>query len=617
MCGFVGFYSKNLENKEETIRNMGNMIIHRGPDSEGIYTDDEIAMGFRRLSIIDLAASGSQPMKNEDDTIIITFNGEIYNYQEIKKDLIEKGHKFKNKTDTEVLIHGYEEYGTELLGKLRGMFAFVIWDSKKKMLFGARDFFGIKPFYYSQIGDDLLFGSEIKSFIPYPKFKKEVNEKALKHFLVFQYSVLNETFFKNVNKLKPGHYFTFQDGKMEINQYFELSYNTEAKPFDEYVKLVGEAVEESVKYHKISDVEVGAFLSGGVDSSYVVSCARPDKTYSVGFDNHGFDETVYAKELSEKLNIKNKAKMISADEFFDAIPMVQYHSDEPHANLSSVPLYYLSQLAAEDVKVVLSGEGADELFAGYNEYEEPAINKLYSMLPMGLRRKLKDMAKDKPHFTGKTIIMKYGQTVEERYIGQAHIMSDEEANGMLNLKYKNGQTYMELTKPYYDKVKDKDDVTKRCYLDMNMWIVDDILLKADKITMAHSLELRVPFLDKEMWNLSQKIPTKYKVKGTTTKYVFRQAAEKKIPLDWAKRRKAGFLVPFIHWIREEKYYNIVKAQFEKDYVSEFFDKTVISALLEEHYTNKKNNGRKIYTIYAFLVWYDQYFVNFKMPSGVK
>ena len=614
MCGFVGFYSRKIENKEETVRNMGNMIIHRGPDSEGIYTDDEIAMGFRRLSIIDLA-EGSQPMKNEDGSIIITFNGEIYNYQEIKKDLLEKGHIFRNNSDTEVLIHGYEEYGTDLLGKLRGMFAFVIWDSVKKQLFGARDFFGIKPFYYSKIGDELLFGSEIKSFLPFPGFKKEVNEEALKHFLVFQYSVLNETFFKNVNKLKPGHYFIFRDGKMEISKYFDLSYKVEDKPFEEYVKLIGESVEESVKYHKISDVEVGAFLSGGVDSSYVVSCAKPDNTYSVGFDNQGFDETVYAKELSEKLNIQNKSKMISADEFFAAIPMVQYHSDEPHANLSSVPLYYLSQLAAKDVKVVLSGEGADELFAGYNEYEEPTVNRLYSMLPMGLRRKIRDMVKDRPHFTGKTIIMKYGQSVEERYIGQAHIMSDEQANDILSSKYKNPVTYREITKPYYDKVKNLDDVTKRCYLDMNMWIVDDILLKADKITMAHSIELRVPFLDKEVWNLSTKISVKYKVNGTTTKYVFREAAQKKIPLDWAKRRKAGFLVPFIHWIKEEKYCNIVRAQFEKEYVSEFFDREKILALLDEHYAGKKNNGRKIYTIYAFLVWYDQYFVSFNMPQG--
>ena len=607
MCGFVGFYSNKIENKEEVVRNMGNMIIHRGPDSEGIFTDDKIAMGFRRLSIIDLA-EGSQPMKNEDDTLVITFNGEIYNYQEIKQDLVSKGHIFKNNSDTEVLIHGYEEYGTKLLDKLRGMFAFVIWDTKKKELFGARDFFGIKPFYYSQIGDELLFGSEIKSFLPYPNFKKEINEEALKQYLVFQYPVLNETFFKNVRKLKPGHYFTFKEGKLEIKKYFEINYKTEEKSFEEYVKLVEETVEESVKYHKISDVEVGAFLSGGVDSSYVVSCAKPDNTYSVGFANHGFDETIYAKELSEKLNIRNKSKMISADEFFEAVPKVQYHSDEPHANLSSVPLYYLSELAAKDVKVVLSGEGADELFAGYNEYEEPTIVKLYSKLPLSLRKSLKKAVQDRPHFTGKTIIMKYGQPVEERYIGQAHIMSDEQANALLKPKYKNPQGYMELTKPYYDKVKDKDDITKRCYLDMHMWIVDDILLKADKITMAHSLELRVPLLDKVMWELSQKIPSKYKVNKTTTKYVFRQAAEKNVPLDWAKRRKAGFLVPFIHWIKEDKYYNMVKAEFEKEFVSEFFDQKAIIDLLDEHYHNKKNNGRKIYTIYAFLMWYQQYFL---------
>lgn len=607
MCGFVGFYSDKLKEKEPVIKTMCDMIVHRGPDSDGTYIDDSIAMGFRRLSIIDLA-EGSQPIINEDGTKIITFNGEIYNYQSIKEDLLSKGHVFKTQADTEVLLHGYEEYGVELLQKLRGMFAFVIWDNEKKELFGARDNFGIKPFYYSRVGEDFLFGSEIKSFLPYPGFKKEVNEKSLKNYLVFQYPVMNETFFKGVYKLKPGHYFILKDGSMEIKKYFEIDYTPEEKSLEEYIDLIGKAVEESIEYHKISDVEVGAFLSGGVDSSYVVSCAKPNKTYSVGFENEGFDETIYARELSEKLGIKNNTKMISAEDFFSVIPKVQYHSDEPHANLSSVPLYHLSQLASKDVKVVLSGEGADELFAGYNEFEEPTVAKIYSKLPMGIRRKLRTTVESKKHFTGKTIIMKYGKKVEERYIGQAFIMNDEEANDLLTSKYKSDIKFTDITKPYYDKVKDKDDVTKRCYLDMHLWIVDDILLKADKMTMANSLELRVPFLDKEMWNLSKRVPTKYKVHGTTTKYAFREAAQKKVPVDWAKRRKAGFLVPFVYWIKEEKYYNLVKETFNKDYVSEYFNKEKINKLLEDHYTGKANNGRKIYTIYAFLVWYDEFFV---------
>lgn len=607
MCGFVGFYSKKVKEKENVIKQMSDMIIHRGPDSEGFYTNDYIAFGFRRLSIIDLS-EGSQPISNEDDTKVIMFNGEIYNYQEIREDLLSKGHIFKTHTDTEVILHGYEEYGYEILQKLRGMFAFVIWDDDKKELFGARDHFGIKPFYYYFDNDEFLFGSEIKAFLKFPNFNKKVNKEALKHYLVFQYSVLDETFFKNVFKLRPGTFFVLKDNELKIDRYFEISYGEEENlTLDNAVKMIEDEMESSVKYHKIADVEVGAFLSGGVDSSYVVATAVPDKTFSVGFENDGFDETVYAKELSDKLEIKNYSKIISKDEFFDAIPKVQYYSDEPHANLSSVALFHLSSLAKQYVKVVLSGEGADELFAGYNEYEELPIFKLYSMLPFGLREKLYLKNKDKKHFRGKTIITKCGQRVEDRYIGQAKIMSDEEANYILTDKYKNNTTYRELTSKYYDKVTNKDDITKRLYLDMNMWIVDDILLKADKMTMANSLELRVPILDKEMWNLSRRIPTKHKVKGKITKYAFRLAAEKKIPLDWANRRKAGFLVPFIHWIREEKYYNRVKEQFNKPFAGEFFDKDKINNLLEKHYKKESNEGRKIYTIYTFLLWYEEYF----------
>ena len=608
MCGFVGFYSETIKNKEAVIKEMSDKIIHRGPDSEGYFVNDCLALGFRRLSIIDLSEEGSQPIFNHDRSRVIIFNGEIYNYQEIKAELIAEGYEFKTKTDTEVILHGYEAYGKALLQKLRGMFAFVIWDEKEKQLFGARDHFGIKPFYYMHSGKELIFGSEIKSFLPFPTFKKEINREALKQYLVFQYPVLEETFFKNVRKLRPGHCFTFKNGSMNIERYFELKYDPKEKSEEEYVKQIQEEVERSVQYHQIADVEVGAFLSGGVDSSYVVSTAKPNKTYSVGFENEGFDETVYAKELSQKLEINNLSKIISKDDFFEVLPMVQYHSDEPHANLSSVPLYHLSKLAARDVKVVLSGEGADELFAGYNEYEEPFINKMYAKLPMGLRRNLYKKYKDKPHFRGKTIITKLGQTVEERYIGQAKIMSDDQANALLQPAYKNSVKATDLTAKYYKDVEDADDVTKRCYLDMNMWIIDDILLKADKMTMAHSLELRVPFLDKEMWNLSRQIPSKYKANGTTTKYIFRLAAEKKVPLDWAKRRKAGFLVPFVEWIKEEKYYNMVKEQFNQDYVGEFFDVSAINGLLEDHYQGKSNEGRKIYTIYAFLIWYDQYFI---------
>lgn len=606
MCGFVGFCSKNVKDKN-VIKEMNNQIIHRGPDSDGYYFDKDVNFGFRRLSIIDLH-EGSQPILNESGDTAIIFNGEIYNYQELREDLVAKGYKFKTHTDTEVILHGYEEYGEEgILAKLRGMFAFTIWDSKKEKLFGARDHFGIKPYYYALLDGDLLFGSEVKSFLKYPKFKKEVNEKALKHYLVFQYNPLEETFFKGVKKLRPGHYYIYENGKMEIKTYYNLTLDYKDMTFDEAVGKIEKEVEESVKYHKISDVEVGSFLSGGVDSSYVVATALPDKTFSVGFDNKGFNETMYAKELSDSLGIKNFAKLITPDEFFEGINKVQYYSDEPHANLSSVPLYFLSKLASEQVKVVLSGEGADELFAGYNDYADALPQRMYRKLPFSLRHKLYLKYKDRKHFRGQTIILKYGQKVEDRYIGPAEIMTDELANSLVTSKYKNAETSRDLTKKYYDEVKNMDDVSKRLYLDMKMWIVEDILLKADKMTMANSIELRVPLLDKKMWELARTIPVKHKVHNEITKYAFRRAAKNKLPEDWAKRRKLGFVVPFVLWIKEEKYYKIVKEIFNKDFVSEFFDKDKINKLLDDHFNGITNNGRKVYTIYTFLKWYEIYF----------
>ena len=488
------------------------------------------------------------------------------------------------------------------------MFAFTIWDSKKKRLFGARDHFGIKPYYYSQIDNDLIIGSEIKSFLKYPKFKKEVNKSALKNYLVFQYNPLEETFFKGVKKLRPGHYYIFENGNLTIKRYFKLEFDYKDEGLENTIDNIEKAVEESIEYHKVSDVEIGSFLSGGVDSSYVVSKAKVDKTFSVGFENDGFDETIYSKELSKMLGIENYSKIINPDEFFEGIKKVQYYSDEPHANLSSVALYFLSKLAGEHVKVVLSGEGADELFAGYNEYENPFLKRAYSKLPFSIRHKLYTWAKNKPHFSGKSIIMKFGEKVEDSYIGLANIMDDDEANEILTREYKSDVRARDLTKKYYDEVKDMDEVSKRLYLDMNMWIVDDILLKADKMTMANSIELRVPLLDKEMWNLARKIPVKYKVHNNTTKYAFRKAAERAIPKDWSGRRKAGFMVPFVSFIKDRKYYEIVKEMFNREFVGEFFDVLKINKLLDDHFNNVRNNGRKVYTIYTFLVWYEQYFI---------
>ena len=606
MCGFTGYINKSKD-KDSIIKAMADSITHRGPDGEGFYVDDDIAMGFRRLSIIDLKG-GNQPLFNEDNSLVINFNGEIYNFQELREELINKGHIFKTKADTEVIIHGYEEYGYDVVKKLRGMFAFVIWDKNKRELFGARDPFGIKPFYYYKKNDVFMYSSEIKSFLQNPLFEKELNKESLKNYLVFQYDALHETFFKNVFKLDPGHYITYKDGKIATSKYFNIEYKNDLNNLDEITNGINEIMADSVKHHQISDVEVGSFLSSGVDSSYIVSNAKPEKTYTVGFDGEGgFNEIKDAQDLSKILGIKNKSELITPEMFFDAVPKVQYYSDEPHANLSAVPLYYLARLASKDVKVVLSGEGADELFGGYSLYNVPREYEKYNKIPFFIRRFLKTIVTPLPNFKGRHFLINGGSKLEDSYIGQAYIMNNKEANNLLKPKYKSNIKYQDLTKKAYNEVKNKNDLLKKMYLDMNFWLPYDILLKADKMTMASSLELRVPFLDKEVFEYSTHIGIPYIVNNHVTKYAFRKAASEMVPKEWSQRPKLGFLVPFRNWLHEDKYYNIVKEVFNREYAGEFFEVNKINALLDEHHNNKWNNARKIYTIYTFLVWYGIYF----------
>ncbi len=609
MCGFCGYINKK---EKDSIKKMNDAIIHRGPDDESYYKDDFIAMGFRRLSIIDLKG-GRQPMTNEDDSMIITFNGEIYNFKEIKEDLIKKGHKFKTNADTEVILHGYEEYKEKILDKLRGMFAFAIWDKNNQKLFCARDHFGQKPFYYGIFNNTFMYASEIKSMLYHPDFKKEVNKEALKPYLTFQTSVLEETFFKGVYKLRPGHYlkYDFKTNKIETKEYYNINFKPKDQNFDKLVEKIDDTITKSIDYHIISDVPVGAYLSGGIDSSYVVSYLKPDKTFSVGFDYKNFNEVPMAKDLSDMLNIQNKNELINSDDFFESIDKVQYYADEPTANLSAVPLYFLSKLASKDVKVVLSGEGADELFGGYTSYDEDIKLKKYRKLPFFIRKALKTIVSPLPSFHGKNFLTKGGSKIEDYYVGNAFIFDNKEANKILTDKYKSTLTYQEITKPYFDKVAGEDDLTKMQYLDMYFWLPNDILLKADKMSMANSLELRVPILDKEVFALAKTIPTKYKLSHNTTKYILRKAASKRIPEEWYKRRKKGFPVPIIKWFREEKYYSIVKQIFEEDFTKEFFDQKLLIKMLDEHYTSKKNHCRKLWTVFVYLIWYKTFFIDLK------
>lgn len=610
MCGFCGYVNRKEKSKEE-IKKMTDAISHRGPDDENYYINDDIAMGFRRLSIIDLK-NGRQPMSNEDDSMVITFNGEIYNFKSIKEDLISKGHIFKTNADTEVILHGYEEYGENILSKLRGMFGFVIWDKKKKELFGARDHFGQKPFYYCNMNGTFMYGSEIKSFLYNSDFVKEVNKDSLKPYLTFQTSVLEETFFKGVYKLLPGHYFKYNLDSNEFftKKYYQIVFDAKKQDFDSLVKKIDDTITSSIDTHMISDVEIGSYLSGGIDSSYVVSYLKPDKTFSVGFDYKNFNEVPFAKDLSDMLHIENINELIGSDDFFNVIDKVQYYADEPTANLSAVPLYFLSDLASKYVKVVLSGEGADELFGGYTFYKEDDLLLKYRKLPKFLRKAVKGIVSPLPDFHGKNFLTKGGSKIEDYYVGNAFVFDNKDANKILAPKYQSKVKFQDITKPYYDEVKDKDDLTKMQYLDMHFWLPNDILLKADKMAMANSLELRVPILDKEVFALASTIPSEYKLSHGTTKYILRRAASSRIPEEWYKRPKKGFPVPIIKWFREEKYYNLAKEIFNADFASEFFDVKGLNKMLDEHYSGKKNHCRKIWTVYVFLVWYKTFFVDF-------
>lgn len=617
MCGITGFTNKT-ENADRVISEMMDKIRHRGPDAEGKYVDGDIALGHRRLSIIDVSSAGDQPIFNEDGSLVIVFNGEIYNYREIREKLIAAGHTFKTNTDTEVLIHGYEEFGEKLLNMLRGMFAFVIWDKNKKELFGARDFFGIKPMYYAVMGKTFMFGSEIKSFLPHPHFKKELNTTALENYLTFQYSPTNETFFKNVYKLMPAHYFTLKDGKLQIKRYWDVNFNADEKPaLEDWVQRISGTFKDSVNAHKIADVEVGSFLSSGVDSSYAATVAEVDKTFTVGFgDDEKYNEIGWAKEFSKAIGKENTSKVITPEEYWGSLEKIQYHMDEPLADPSAVALYFVCNIASEKLKVVLSGEGADEIFGGYNVYSDPD-GTLYDKLPMPIRRAIGKAAEKLPAKRGVNFFVRKGKTVEERFIGNAFIFSAEERKNLLKIKT-DAPHPMELTKPYYSRVKGKDDVTKMQYLDLHMWMAGDILLKADKMSMANSLELRVPFLDKEVMALAEQIPTKYRVTHSNrtddtkyiTKYAMRLAAKMDTPDSMAKtaaKKKLGFPVPIRVWLKEDKYYGIVREAFESENAAEFFNTEPLIRLLDDHKNGKADNSRRIWTIFIFLVWYKVYF----------
>ena len=628
MCGFVGF-TGTIDNRHDVLTAMMDRIVHRGPDMGGTRLTDEVALGFRRLSILDLTEAGAQPMGNEDGSVFVVFNGEIYNFQELRAELEQMGYTFHCNADTEVLVHGYEAWGEDLVNRLRGMYGFVVYDAVRHKLYGARDIFGIKPFYYYRADGkngrpatgDFLFGSEIKSFLEHPRFVKAVNPEALRPYLTLQFPATDETFFAGVYKLPAAHYFTYDltTGAFDVRRYWDADFSDDnSKTFDEYVEECDQVVHESVKAHRIADVKVGSFLSGGVDSSYIAACLMPDTTFSVGFDYKDYNETNYAAELSDKLGIKNVRKMITADEFFDVLPQIQYHMDEPQSNLSSIPLYFLARMAREHVTVVLSGEGADELFGGYAEYEDtPPMRTFKRVVPRPIRRGLGALVQHLPYFKGYHFLTKCAEVPERWYVGQATVWEPDEAARVLAPAYRQGPTPHDVTAPIFNEVADQCELSKKQYLDMHLWLPGDILLKADKMCMAHSLELRVPFLDKKVMEFAEHIPARYRVNENGNKQVLRHAANRVLPDEWATRPKKGFPVPFKFWLREQEWYDWVKQYFTADWASEFFDCDLLMKLLDDHFAGKALNQRKIYTALVFLVWYKRFFIDEEGPRVLR
>ena len=497
MCGFVGFRNTpEVRSPESVVKAMADRIVHRGPDDADYYVDQDVSLGFRRLSIIDLEG-GRQPIRNEDGTKVLVFNGEIYNFQALREDLLQKGHQFTTRTDSETILHGYEEYGKGILQKLRGMFAFVIWDKEKKELFGARDIFGIKPFYYYHDGKTFLFGSEIKSFLSHPGFHKELDEEKIPEYLSYEYIPYENTIFKNVFKLPGAHCFTYKDGKLNVERYYRIQYNIEEdKPLEYWEEAIQKEFSESVAMHQIADVEVGCFLSSGVDSSYVVKeiskGTKKVKTFSVGYEEEKYSELPYAQEFSQAVGVPNISNKVSADEFFDAVPEIQYMLDEPLPNPSEIPLYFLAQNARKYVKVVLSGEGADELFGGYPMYLQGGHFAQYSRkVPRPVRKLAGAVAKRLPAFKGKHFIIRGAMEPYQRFMRANYVFTDPAERQKYLKRPITSKAPEEYSKRYFDEVPNLDEPTQLQYVDMHTWMIYDILLKADRMSMANSLELRV------------------------------------------------------------------------------------------------------------------------------
>ena len=639
MCGIYGYLSPTGTIDPTILRRMGHPLKHRGPDDEGevILDSSEVSVGLghKRLSIIDLSPAGKQPMANEDETIWITFNGEIYNFREIRKELEGKGHKFRSHSDTEVIVHLYEELGTKCLERLNGMFAFALWDAKQKSLFLARDRTGKKPLHYCVHRGHFLFASEIKALLQHPLVSREIDLKSLNKYLAYEYVPAPNSSFKAIKKLEPGYCLLFRGGAAVTSQYWDIpmedypiSDRTEAQYIDELKELLERAVTVRLE---AADVPVGLFVSGGLDSGVVAAMARRAKEnlqcFSIGFEEASFDESRYAQQVARSLGIKHHLKVFRAQEMLHMVERLPEILDEPLADPSILPLYLLSQFAAEHMKVVLSGDGGDELFAGYQTYQAHKLVTFYDALPGFIKESVKALAFRLPvshkylslDFKIKQFLKGVGVSSEVRFFLWRGAFSNVERHALLRPEVRrelqNENAYEEIYR-YVRKSGLTKELERILYLSMKLYLQDNNLVTVDRASMANGLEVRSPLLDRDVVDFVCRLPMEYKLNGLKTKYILKKVAEELLPRNIVYRKKKGFGVPLAKWLTGEL------REFMLDYLSQerierqgIFHYPCVSQLINEQLTMKKDNRELLWTLLVFQTWYERYIESARSVDG--
>ena len=614
MCGIAGFVNDMpIDVKCPTLQRMTDIIAHRGPDSEGHYIDEHVALGHRRLSIIDLGG-GQQPIYNEDGSLVITFNGEIYNYVELRKELQDLGYTFNTSGDGEPILVGYHHWGKDVVKHLRGMFGIAIWDTKEKQLFLARDPFGIKPLYYATTDKGTVFASEKKCILemaPELGLDLSVDYRAVEHYVDLQYVPEPESLHTHIRRLESGCIGTVtQEGVVKQERYFKPQFNVRGVVKGEEQVLfdrIARALEDSVEKHMRADVTVGSFLSGGIDSTAIAALAKrynPDLlTFTAAFRAEGYSENDVADESARAIGVEHVTRWVTEEELTRTLPLIIWYLDDPVADPALVPLYFVANEARKHVKVVLSGEGADEFFGGYTIYHEPVSLAGFEHLPMALRRGLGAVSRALPNgIRGKDMLRRGALRLEDRYYGNARIFREEQLPGLLR-PYDPSISFHDVTDPLYETSRPWDPVQRMQHVDLFSWLRGDILVKADRMTMANSLELRVPFLDKEVFEVARRIPMSEKLAGGTTKYAMRKALERIVPEHVLHRRKLGFPVPTRVYLKGDSY-AWARDIIESSPTDEFIDPKAAMRLLDEHRAGVADHSRRVWTIVCFMLWYD-------------